>query len=287
LIKLSTFEENKFETIRVISESSFKNLQDDCKILKESHKQLVVFKYLQLNIQDYSKFSKKTSELQVAYLDIRRITDSALLLETNKLILNLLLSFKFFLDNAETFLKRKYGKDSKIVNDYLALLSNHYDRYFAYRFLSKLRDYSIHIGFPLQGLSFKAEKNEEHPEKMIGEIQLLINIELMKKEKKTFRGIHKELMEMEADIDIKPLIYDLSISILDIQRFIYSVQETEIEEVIDNIETFVGNHKTNKNDIKVFYSLKHDEKIAELGIYHVPFDKISDFKEYKTGANTE
>lgn len=285
MIKLSTLEKNKLETIRIISESSFESLQEDCKRLNESHKQLVVFKYLQLNINDYSNFIKKTSKLPVAQLDIRTITNSSLLLETNKLILNLLSSFKFFLDNAETFLKRKYGKNSEIVNDYLILLSKHYDNSFAYRFLSKLRDYSIHIGFPLQGLSFQAEKNEEFPEKMIGEIQLLIDIELIKKEKSTFRGIHKEIMKIEDNVDIRPLIYDLSKSILNIQKYVYSVQKIEIEEVIENIETFVGDYKTKENDIKVFYNINNEEKTTKLGIYDIPFDKISDFKEYKTGAS--
>jgi len=284
LIKLSTFEKNKLETIREISVSSFENLKTDCEIINESHRQLVVFKYLQLNIKEYSKFIKKVSELYVIQLDIRVLTSETLLLETNRLVLNYIYSFKFFLDNGRTFLKRKYGKKSQIVNDYLKLCSKHYDENFSYRFLTNLRDYSMHIGFPLTGLGFKAEKNEKNPEKMFGEIQLMVDINTIKNEKSTFRGVYKELINFTEDIDLKPLFFELFQSILDIQEYIYLVQIEEIEQSINNIQLFVGDFKTKENDIKVLHSIQRENNQTELGIYSVPFDKIKDFEQYKIGA---
>lgn len=284
MIKLSTFEKNKLDTIREISASQFENLKTDCELINDSHKQLVVFKYLQLNIKEYSEFIKKVSKLYVAQLDIKVLTSESLLLETNRLVLNYTSSFKFFLDNGATYLKRKYGKDSQIVSDYLQLCSKHYDENFAYRFLTNLRDYSMHIGFPLTGLGFKAEKNEKNPEKMVGEIQLNVDINTIKSEKKTFRGVHKELIDFTEDIDLRQLFYELFQSILDIQEYIYLVQQEEIEEAINNIHSFVGDFKTKENDIKVFHSTKRENNETELGIYNVPFDKIKDFEMYKIGA---
>ncbi|MBE7691236.1 hypothetical protein [Tenacibaculum piscium] len=285
MIKLSTFENNQLETIRVISASQFENLKNDCEIINDSHKQLVVFKYLQLNIKEYSKFIKKISELYVAQLDIRVLTSESLLLETNRLVLNYTSSFKFFLDNGKTFLIRKYGKDSQITSDFLTLCSKHYDENFAYRFLTNLRDYSMHIGFPLTGLGFKAKKNEKNPEKMVGEIQLMVDINTIKTEKKTFRGVYKELINFTEDIDLKPLFYQLFQSILDIQEYIYLVQKEEIEQAINNIQLFVGDFKTKENDIKVFHSIERENNEIELGIYSVPFDKIKDFEMYRIGTD--
>lgn len=284
MIKLSTFEKNKLETIREISASSFENLKKDCELINKSHKQLVVFKYLQINIKEYSNFIKKISELYVVEIDIRILTSESLLLETNRLVLNYISSFKFFLDNGKVFLIRKYGKDSHIVENYLKLCSKHYDENFAYRLLTNLRDYSTHIGFPLTGLGFKTEKNVKNPEKMVGEIQLLVDITTIKNEKKTFRGVYKELIDFTDDIDLKPLFYELFQSILDIQEYIYSVQIEEIEQAINNIQLFVGDFKTNENDIKVFHSIQRENNEIELGIYNVPFDKIKDFVQYKKGA---
>jgi hypothetical protein len=281
LIRLSTFENRKFETIKNISQDCFDALISDSELLKNVHTQFVIFKYLQLNITEYSNHLRKISNLPNGTVDIKKITSPELLLETNKIILNLLSSFKFFLDNGESFLKRKYGKDSIIVKEFIQLTRKIHGESFAYRFLSKLRNYSIHLGFPFQGLEFKTEKNKDNPEKAIGSLQLLIDIDLIKKEKDLFGSVHKEFSDLNEDIDIKPLIRDLSISILNIQEYIYNVQKEEIENSIENIETFTGDFKTNDNEIKVFNNLTRDGEMIRFNAYHVPFEIISDFKIYK------
>lgn len=288
LYRLSTFEDNKFNTIRIINEDNFNSLAHDCEIIKEAHNQLVVFKFLQLNIKEYSLFINRTSGIPVTQVNIRTITSQSFLLETNKLILNILMSFSFFLDNAGAYLTRKYRTNETIVEDFKKLRSYHYDNSFAYRFLTKLRNYSIHLGFLLQGIGFHADENIENPEKMIGEIQLLIDINLLKQEKRLLSGkVYNEVLEINDDIDLKPLIYELSKSILNIQEFIYSVQKDEIENSIENIEMFVGTHKTKANEIKVFYDLNSQNDSAEFMVYDVPFEMIEDFKSYKKQINKE
>ncbi len=287
MIRLSTFENRKLETIKNISQKSFDELISDSELIKNSYNQFVIFKYLQLNINEYSNHLEKISNLQNAIVNIKKVTSPELLLETNKIVLNLLTSFKFFLDNADSYLKRKYGKNSIIVTEFIQLTRKIHGESFAYRFLSKLRNYSIHLGFPFQGLEFKTEYNKDNPEKMIGSLQLLIDIDLIKKEKSLFGSVHKEFSDLDEDIDIKPLIKDLSISILEIQEYIYNVQKEEIENSIENIDTFCGEYKTKDNEIKVFNNLTRDGEIIRFNAYHVPFENISDFKLYKkTGANT-
>lgn len=281
MIRLSTFENRQFETIKDISQESFDALILDSELLKKSHNQFVIFKYLQLNLTEYSNLLRKISNLPNGIVDIKKITSPELLLETNRIVLNVLSSFKFFLDNGESFLKRKYGKDSIIARGFIQLTRKIHGESFSYRFLSKLRNYSIHLGFPFQGLEFRTEKNKENPEKAIGSLQLLIDINLIKKEKSLFGSVHKEFSDLNNDIDIKPLIRNLSISILEIQDYIYNVQKEEIENSIENIETFTGDFKTNDNEIKVFNSLKRDGEKITFNAYHVPFEIISDFKIYK------
>ncbi|WP_147275721.1 hypothetical protein [Adhaeribacter pallidiroseus] len=253
----------------------------DGKVIKDSHTQFVVFKYLQLNINEYSEFLRELSNVPVTNIDIKIITDNVLIMEANRIVLNLLSSFKFFLDNAQTFLKRKYGKNSKIVNDFIDLTKQHYDASFAYRFLSKLRNYSLHLGFPIDGLHFQAEPNNKNPEKMIGDFAILINIETMLNEKDLFGSVYKELLELQEDIDIRPLIKDLSISIIDIQKFIYKIQQEELEEAISNIETFAGEFKTSENDITVFSDYAESDNVINFKVYTLPFDLIEDFNTYR------
>ncbi len=283
MIRLSTFEDNSFETIKNISQDNFDCLKKDCDLLTTSYKQFVVFKYLQLNLKDYSTFIKSFSKIPITEINYNIVTDTQAVLQANKLILNVLTSFKFFLDNAGTFLKRKNGKDSTIAKDFIKLTRNIYDISFAYRFLTKLRNYSIHLGFPLEFLHIETDSRETNPEKWICEIKLLVCLNSLKMEKDLFGGpVYNEIMQKEDDIDLLPLINELSHHIIEIQKYIYRVQKNEIDEAIENVEYFVGNHKTNTNQIKVYSNYENIEGKISFSIYEIPFDIM---KEYKLAYN--
>ncbi|HHT9079596.1 hypothetical protein [Flavobacterium psychrophilum] len=242
---------------------------------------MVIFKYLQLNIKEYSIFIEKLSSIPITQADIRNITSQAMLLEANKNVLNVLTSFIFFIDNAKTYLTRKYRNNEEVISEFKKLKSHHYDNSFAYRFLTKLRNYSIHMGLPLTGLGFDANLDTEIPEEMVGDVLLYVNIDALKKEKKLFAGMHHEVLNLKDDVDLRPLIQELSKSILEIQKFIYLVQMKHIEKCINYIEEISGKYKTETNDIKLYYVSKRINYDAELIVYDIPYDMINDFKKYK------
>lgn len=281
MIRLSTFENRKFDTIKNISQEIFDEIQLDSEIIKVAYTQFVIFKNLQMNGNEYSEFLEKISDLHIGTVDIKKAHSQELLFQANRVILNLLSSFKFFLDNGEAYLKRKYGKDSDESKEFRELTSNEFDNVFAYRFLIKLRNYSLHLGFPLQGLELKAEKNIETPLNTTGSLQLSIDLDLIKKEKSLLgKIVYDDIKNLEEDIDLKPLIVDLSSSILKIQKFIFSKQKEEIENAISNLVTFAGKYKTKTNDIKVFNNLKRNGNEVTFNAYHIPFEIITEFKRY-------
>lgn len=281
MIRLSTFENRKFDTIKNISQETFDEIQLDSEIIKVAYTQFVIFKNLQMNGNEYSEFLEKISDLHIGTVDIKKAHSQELLFQANRVILNLLSSFKFFLDNGEAHLKRKYGKDSEESKEFRELTSNEFDNVFAYRFLIKLRNYSLHLGFPLQGLELKAEKNIETPVKTTGSLQLSIDLDLIKKEKSLLgKIVYDDIKNLEEDIDLKPLIVDLSTSILKIQKFIFTKQKEEIENAISNLETFAGKYKTKTNDIKVFNNLERNGNEVTFNAYHIPFEIITEFKRY-------
>lgn len=281
MIRLSTFENRKFETIKNISQETFDEIQHDSEIIKVAYTQFVIFKNLQMNGNEYSEFLEKISDLHIGTVDIKKAYSLDLLLQSNRVILNLLSSFKFFLDNGEAYLKRKYGKDSCESKEFRELTRNEFDNVFAYRFLIKLRNYSLHLGFPLIGLELRAEKNIETLLNTTGSLQLSINIDLIKKEKNLLgKIVYNDIKNLEEDIDLKPLIVDLYSSILKIQKFIFSKQKEEIENAISNLETFAGKYKTKTNDINVFNNLLENGNEITFNAYHIPFEIITEFKKY-------
>ena len=287
LIKISTFENRKFEDVKEIDQIYFDKVRKDSEILKHVYTQFVIFKNLQLNLKDYSSFLDKITDISTDRANIKIIHHPDLLLKANQVILNFLSSFKFFLDNGESYLKRKYGKHSNETNSFLKLISQEFDNYFAYRFLIKLRNYSIHLGFPLQGLMLKAEKFIDIPGETLGSIQLLIDIDLIKKEKNLLGSIvYNDIKELTENIDLKPLIYDVSISIINIQKHVINIQKEQILNAISNLEERVGRYKTKSNDLKVIHNYQKIGKTLKFNAYHIPFEIIDELKNYiKTSAN--
>ena len=281
MIRLSTFEDRAFETVKNISQESFDELKLDSEIIKHAYTQFVVFKNIQLNGAEYDNFLNEISDLNLGEVNIKIASSQELLLQANRVILNLLLSFKFFIDNAESYLKRKYGKESDIPKGFITLTNQEFDDKFSYRFLSKIRNYSIHLGFPLRSLQIIAEKKLDTPENMIGSLQLKIDIDLIRKEKSLLGSIvFNEIKHLKDDIDLKPLIVELSNTIHKFQKYIFSNQLEEIENAISNIEYFAGNNKTPSNEIKVFNNLKENGNVVNFNAYHVPFEIIEEFNQY-------
>jgi hypothetical protein len=64
--------------------------------------------------------------------------------------------FRAFLDYAETYLKKEYGKDSEQVTRLIAIRSREYDANPSYRFVYKLRNYAQHFDVPINGLSVQS-----------------------------------------------------------------------------------------------------------------------------------
>jgi len=81
-----------------------------------------------------------------------------MVLDTNKYFLNYLSSVKTFLDHTETKLKKNYGDQSQRYKCFKEICSKSYDASFSYRFIIKLRNYSLHCGMPLGGLTLQSEE---------------------------------------------------------------------------------------------------------------------------------
>jgi len=64
--------------------------------------------------------------------------------------------FYYFVEYAETKLKRQYGKDSEQAKEFKKATSEQFDNSFAYRFVYHLRHYAQHINLPINALSLQS-----------------------------------------------------------------------------------------------------------------------------------
>ncbi|MEO1720458.1 MAG: hypothetical protein AAFR23_09570, partial [Pseudomonadota bacterium] len=75
--------------------------------------------------------------------------------------MNIMSSFRSFLDHADTYLSRKFGVESDELAAWKSLQASEYDQTFAYRFVYKLRNYVQHVGMPPLKLSASSSANTE------------------------------------------------------------------------------------------------------------------------------
>lgn len=282
MIRLATFENNDLLPFKEISQDQYDKFGLDCKALKEVYTQFVVFKYLQLNLKEYSIFIERWEKIPANKMQFTVGTNIHFILQANNLVLNVLIGFKFFLDNAESYLKRKYGKNSIQVENHIKLTREFFDNSFAYRFLIKLRNYYAHLGFPLEVIHFNIDFNKNSPEISEHSCQLLLDTKMLLNEKELFGSIvTKDLEKITLDIDLIPLIAQLSGLIMKIQKNIYKIQKHEIDNAIENIEFFVGNKKTRTNEIKVYRDFERVGTKVSFKVFHVPMEIINELKLFE------
>lgn len=128
-------------------------------------------------------------------------------------IMNILTSFRSFLDIIAHRMKECYANHEEISKYYKTWQSEMFDTYFCYRFLYKFRNYVQHYGVPLDDLNLIFEKLSE------GKVEVSI---LVLKEKlieyKDWGSIKKEILDLPEKLEIEPLIFELYSCVDYIQR---------------------------------------------------------------------
>lgn len=112
--------------------------------------------------------------------------------DLNRILINSVTSLKAFIEHYEKRLIKKYSKESKEYTFFKAKTKNWYEGHFAYRFLIRLRDYSIHAPtFPID----KVEIIEDFPSNQPKEFDVFFNkIKILKN--KTMSQKFKEDYEL-------------------------------------------------------------------------------------------
>ena len=153
-IRLCSLENNSFNDIKVLSKDTLRQIQKDIDIINEYKSHFLVFVYFQLNLLEFNSLRKRISNVPITNIDINKISRTNNYINTNRITFNLLASFRFFIDHAEAHVKRRYGKTSNESQNFSSILRSNFDKYFSYRFLYKLRNFSQHLGFPIDMVLF-------------------------------------------------------------------------------------------------------------------------------------
>ena len=281
-IRLCSLEDNSFNDIKEITEDILNSIDEDIKVVNEYNKHFLNFIYFQQNLLEFDRFCKTLNNIPVTYIDINKFITTQEFIYANRIVFNLLTSFKFFIDSSGIHIKRRFGNESEYVKKFENRTNKFFDDYFIYRFLVKLRNYTVHFGFPINLIPFNAIADYVNPERMIGSLSLVVDREEFLKEKSFFGAkVTRDLTEMTEDINVIPLINELGKLIFKLEKYIYSLHQVELEESISNLKMFAQRFKTVNNEVSIIHSITQIGMKISAKTLTIPFDNIEEIENFK------
>ncbi len=173
-------------------------------------------------------------------------------IEFNRCLINFISSFKSFVEHCENRIKNIFGSTSEEVLEFKSYLSNLFDNNFSYRFFIKLRDYAIHVGYPIENVSFSKYTFNPAGTDCWYEVQTFGSKDKLSSSN-TFNSIIRgEIASQEEPFDISLFIFDVYNLTLSVFRKFLSVASREFIEPANRLIALSEIH--NQEDLSVTIS---------------------------------
>jgi len=205
-------------------------------------------------------------------------------LNLNRIMLNYLASFRMLVDHIETIIKRKFGKKSQQAKLFKQLTNKIFDKYFAYRFFYKLRNYSQHCGIPID--DFEISATALGSDKFKPEYKIEFSSKELLSNYKEWGAILNNDLKSKDKFSLFPLLEQMKNALDELWKSMISIFENKILESIDYIEKNSGYLKTPENSVCIFSNIKNDGN-GQMRYFTnniIPFDIIEELR-IKTATN--
>src|ERR1035438_1345705 len=186
------------------------------------------------NLQSYWNIQKYVGRLLVLGRDFgipdRLNLSSDLMVQ----VINWLTSFRLFLDHAETYLKRRHGKQSAQYLRFKSETSTIYDGSVGYRFIYQFRNYVLHCGAPFSNVTI-GRGDEQFAERFVSftlkRDQLLRDF--------NWKTATEDLEGMAESFELEPLAMDAMAGLRDIHSVLLdiAIEEGRSEEHTSELQS--------------------------------------------------
>lgn len=197
-------------------------------------------------------------------------------LNLNRMVLNYLSSFRTLLDHSETIIKRKYEKESVESIKFKQLTKRIFDKYFAYRFFTKLRNYSQHCGIPIDEFEISGTIIEENKIKPEYKIEFSSSNLLIKY--KDWGAIVTEDLQKRGDFSLFPLLEEMKLALNEFWISLISIFKNDILEAIEYINRNASHLRRPQSTVCIFSDIKKDSygNMEYFTSHNIPFDIIDE-----------
>lgn len=207
--------------------------------------------------------------------DINYLTARDISLNINKDLLNLLTSFRFYLDYMDKHLSDDFGKRSEIVSKFGTYCSSEYDQNLSYRLIYHLRNYAQHKGFVVNSINFGKFQDKDNQLQIRHYLKINIGRNDLLDDKGFKKQLRDEIRNLPEKIDVIEHISKWMNSLVKIHnQIIHEIIPTGLKDA-NFIQSYVDKLSYDPNDERVtptiFVTDHAEEDIKKINdISHVP-----------------
>jgi len=173
-------------------------------------------------------------------------------IEFNRCLINFIASFKSFVEHCENRTKTIFGSTSEELVEFKSHLSNLFDNNFSYRFFIKLRDYAIHVGYPIENVLFSQYTFNPSNTDCWYEVQTLGSKDKLSSSNTFNAKIREEISNEEDPFDLSLFIHDVYNLILNVFKKFTSIASREFANPANRL--IVISQKYNQESLSVTIS---------------------------------
>lgn len=254
--------------------------QDELKIISDFKKQYINYaSYRDLFHASFDNYLELSRYLEKKESNEDTDGFGGISSNVNRMLINYLSSMKMFVDHTEIKFKKSYGAKSDIFKKWKALTSTEYDKHFAYRFLYKLRNYTQHIGFPIDSVSVHHVDREK---RVI--IPYFVRDKLLESSFDWDSRLKKDLNEQSNDFRVFPLLNENNGCLARIYQATLAVFAKELCEALESYNKFLVQKSItgrphivcfkDEEDRRVKLNNLNGENFSTLNINPLPYDEM-------------
>jgi hypothetical protein len=258
----------------------FNKFQDAIRTIEELHSMRRLRDFVVINNNDLIEMLniglQNLLSKTVSWNSVKRMDNETIFNNTNRLLLNYLSSIRTFIDHSDTFFYRKFGMKSENYLEFKKMLSFFFENSFAYRFFYKLRNYSQHVGIPLDSFHFTTIYDRDN-NLIKGTIKVAFERDKLLENYDSWGLVKNDLLKLEQEFDVTPLIFEMTHNINEIERNIEIIYKKELLSAAHFITDLINHLVDNESEIFVAYNFKEDDsgELVNYSSLHIPFDTIN------------
>ncbi|OLS58816.1 hypothetical protein PSEMO_61770 [Pseudomonas putida] len=146
--------------VRDLSVDEYELYRRHAAIIRKFSKDHELFRLVVRAFEAYERFMKNAVEAVRSNAELNQEALVDYSFEPGALILEFLNTSRIFVDHFRLKIIRAFGECSAELTSHVDLLGSEFDKYFSYRLLYKLRNYTTHCGLPLLHFQLKRVPGE-------------------------------------------------------------------------------------------------------------------------------